>query len=98
MNGLASKESLHLQTEVSFMKIKIAYGLLILGAMLLFSADADAQCAMCKTAAESSLESGSSAAAGINKGVLYLFLTPYVVGGTIAFFWWRARKRAAQGN
>jgi hypothetical protein len=56
--------------------------------------NANAQCAMCKASAETSIESGSTAAAGINKGVLYLFLTPYIVGGTIAFFWWRANSKA----
>ncbi len=58
--------------------------------------DIFAQCAMCKASAETSLEGGSSAAAGINKGVLYLFLTPYLVGGTIAFFWWKAKRKAVE--
>ncbi|MCS6818322.1 MAG: hypothetical protein RMJ53_00770 [Chitinophagales bacterium] len=49
---------------------------------------------MCKASAESSLQGGSSAAAGINKGVLYMFVTPYIIAGTIAFFWWRAKKKA----
>lgn len=63
-------------------------------AFVFLSVDAHAQCAMCKASAETSMESGSTGAAGINKGVLYLFLTPYIVGGTIAFFWWRAKKKA----
>lgn len=63
-------------------------------AFMFLSVNANAQCAMCKASAETSMESGSTGAAGINKGVLYLFLTPYIVGGTIAFFWWRAKKKA----
>jgi hypothetical protein len=63
-------------------------------AFMFLNVNANAQCAMCKASAETSMESGSTGAAGINKGVLYLFLTPYIVGGTIAFFWWRAKKKA----
>jgi hypothetical protein len=68
--------------------------ILFSAAFMLVSIEVDAQCAMCKASAETSMESGSTGAAGINKGVLYLFLTPYIVGGTIAFFWWRAKKKA----
>lgn len=53
-----------------------------------------AQCAMCAATAESSREAGSSVAEGLNKGVLYIFMMPYLILGTIGFFWWRARKKA----
>jgi hypothetical protein len=78
------------------MKKEIVFTVFLLLALCFISSDIFAQCAMCKASAESSLESGSSAAAGINKGVLYLFLTPYLVGGTIAFFWWKAKRKAAE--
>lgn len=61
-----------------------------------FSIDANAQCAMCQATAESSRGAGSSVADGINKGVMYLFFTPYLVIGTIGFIWWRARRKAQQ--
>ncbi|MBX2902140.1 MAG: hypothetical protein KF872_01195 [Chitinophagales bacterium] len=67
---------------------------LFLIAVTFTAVDASAQCAMCKASAETSLEGGSTAAAGINKGVLYLFLTPYIIAGTIGFFWWKAKKKA----
>lgn len=63
---------------------------------LVFSIDATAQCAMCQATAESSRGAGSSVADGINKGVMYLFFTPYLVIGTIGFIWWRARRKAQQ--
>jgi len=78
------------------MKKEIVFTVFLLLALCFISSDIFAQCAMCKASAESSLESGSSAAAGINKGVLYLFLAPYLVGGTIAFFWWKAKRKAAE--
>jgi len=56
-----------------------------------------AQCAMCRGSVESSISDGGvSVAANLNLGILYLFFTPYVVLGTLAFFWYRASKRNAQ--
>lgn len=63
---------------------------------LLLSIDANAQCAMCQATAETSRGAGSSVADGINKGVMYLFFTPYLVLGVIGFIWWRARRKAQQ--
>jgi hypothetical protein len=51
---------------------------------------------MCQATAESSMDAGSSAAEGINKGVMYLFFMPWIILGTIAYFWWRAQKKAQQ--
>lgn len=73
---------------------KLAIAALLLLLMVVFVHQADAQCAMCQATAESTRDAGSSAADGINKGVLYLFLTPYLIIGTIGYFWWRARKKA----
>lgn len=64
--------------------------------LLLIAADASAQCAMCQATAESSLDAGSSVAAGINKGVMYLFFMPWIIMGTIAYFWWREQKKTHQ--
>jgi hypothetical protein len=40
---------------------------------------AEAQCAMCKAAVESSQGQANSVAAGINKGILYLMAVPYLL-------------------
>lgn len=51
---------------------------------VLFIIDADAQCAMCKAAAESNLENDpKSIARGLNKGILFLMAAPYVIVGII---------------
>jgi hypothetical protein len=52
----------------------------------------DAQCPMCRISAESNLKSGGTAGKGLNKGILYLFFTPYVVIGTLGYLWWKNRK------
>ena len=52
--------------------------------LILFATDADAQCAMCKAAAESNLENDpKSIARGLNKGILFLMAAPYVIVGFI---------------
>jgi len=38
-----------------------------------------AQCAMCKTTAESDLNGGGSIANGLNTGILYLMAIPYII-------------------
>jgi hypothetical protein len=54
------------------------------------------QCAMCTEVADEASRNGNSAGDGINKGVLYLFLSPYLIVGTIGFILWRSRRRAQQ--
>ncbi len=53
-----------------------------------------AQCAMCRGSVESSVAAGdTSMAANLNLGILYLFFAPYVLLGTLAYFWYRSSKR-----
>ncbi len=70
------------------MKIKIAF-LLIL--FVLLPTLADAQCAMCRAVLES--EGSQSAAEGINDGILYLMVFPYILIGGIGFFIYRSYKK-----
>lgn len=49
---------------------------------------------MCTATAESSRDAGSSVAESINKGVLYIFMMPYLIIATVGYFWWRAKKKA----
>ncbi|MBP7389178.1 MAG: hypothetical protein KA841_02170 [Chitinophagales bacterium] len=68
--------------------------------MMLFLAFAavelPAQCSMCQATAETSRDAGSANSEGINKGVMYLFFTPYLIIGTVGYFWWKARKKAQE--
>lgn len=57
-------------------------------------ADAWAQCPMCKMSAESNLKNGGTAGRGLNAGILYMLVAPYLIVGTIAFLWWRNRNRS----
>jgi hypothetical protein len=58
---------------------------------------ATAQCAMCRATLENNISQGNPGiAAGINFGILYLLVTPYLAIALIAFFWFRASKRKTQ--
>jgi len=53
-----------------------------------------AQCAMCRASVESNVSDGdTSVGAGLNMGILYLFVAPYLIMMTIGFFWYRSAKR-----
>jgi len=44
----------------------------------------EAQCAMCRAVLES--EDGQSTAKGINNGIIYLMVIPYLLVGGVAYF------------
>jgi hypothetical protein len=51
---------------------------------------ARAQCAMCKTQVESArTEKDSIDTSGLNTGILYLMTVPYLLIGTVGYFWYR---------
>jgi hypothetical protein len=70
--------------------------LLIIG----FTVDSEAQCAMCRAQLETGATAGPDAKnTGINSGILYLMLFPYIIIGSIAFMWYRSnQKMKAQVN
>jgi hypothetical protein len=55
--------------------------------------DAFSQCAMCKSVVESNIEGGSSIGAGINDGILYLMVMPYIALAIVALVWSKYNKR-----
>jgi len=56
-----------------------------------------AQCAMCRATLENNLSNGNvGLAAGINFGILYLFLAPYLFVALIAYLWYRTSKNNAR--
>jgi len=63
---------------------------LILITLFLLPGILQAQCAMCRAVLESS--DSKAAAEGINQGILYLMVFPYLLIGGIAFFIYRAFK------
>lgn len=62
--------------------------------LLLVSVDTQAQCAMCRAVLES--EASQTSARGINDGIMYLMIFPYLLIGGVAYFIWRTRKKSEQ--
>lgn len=62
-------------------------------AFLILAVGLSAQCPMCKMAAESNLKNGGSGGLGLNGGIIYLFLLPYLTVAAIAIYWWRNRVK-----
>jgi hypothetical protein len=55
--------------------------------MVLLFSETEAQCAMCRAVLES--EEGQSTAKGVNNGIVYLMVIPYVLIGGLAFYIYR---------
>ncbi|WP_026952028.1 hypothetical protein [Algoriphagus mannitolivorans] len=57
-----------------------------------------AQCAMCRASVENNVSNGdTSIGAGLNNGILYLFVMPYLMAAIIGYLWYRtAKKRKAK--
>lgn len=51
------------------------------------------QCAMCKAVIESDLDGGGTIAKGINDGIIYLMIIPYVLIGGVGFLIYRHYKK-----
>jgi hypothetical protein len=52
-----------------------------------------AQCAMCRASVETNVnEDGIGFAARLNTGILYLFVTPYLLAMVVGYFWYRKSK------
>lgn len=56
-----------------------------------------AQCAMCRASVETNVnEDGIGFAAKLNTGILYLFVTPYLLAMVIGYFWYKKSKEQRQ--
>ncbi len=56
--------------------------------------DAFSQCAMCRATLENNISNGNiGIAAGINFGILYLFVAPYLAIMVVGYFWYRTSKQ-----
>jgi hypothetical protein len=74
------------------MKVKIV---LIVTIILLFcSISTEAQCAMCRAVLES--DENSQTAKGVNNGIMYLMVLPYLLIGAVGYAIYRSRKEAKE--
>lgn len=61
---------------------------------LSFQALTFAQCAMCRASVENNVSNGdTSIGAGLNSGIIYLFVMPYLLAMIVGYLWWRSAKK-----
>jgi hypothetical protein len=70
---------------------------LIVFLLLISLVDSMAQCAMCRATIENNLSNGDiGIGAGLNFGILYLFIFPYLALATVGFFWYRNSRQSVK--
>lgn len=70
---------------------------LLMGMFLLSAADLSAQCAMCRSTLQNNVSQGEPGiAAGINTGILYLLVFPYLLALLIGYLWYRHSQNHRQ--
>lgn len=56
-----------------------------------------AQCAMCRVSVENNIAAGeTSLGSGLNTGILYLMIMPYLMLAVIAYFWFKQSKKETE--
>jgi hypothetical protein len=59
--------------------------------------EAIAQCAMCRASVETNVNvDGIGLADKLNTGILYLFVTPYLLAMVVGYFWYKKSKEHRQ--
>lgn len=64
--------------------------LIVLALLFFFSLNMSAQCAMCKAVVEGGNE---TIAEGVNNGITYLMIFPYLLVGVLFYFIYRHKKK-----
>ncbi|RKF04953.1 hypothetical protein C8N26_0347 [Tenacibaculum lutimaris] len=64
--------------------------LIVLALLFFFSLNMSAQCAMCKAVVEGGNE---TVAEGVNNGITYLMVFPYLLVGVLFYFIYRHKKK-----
>jgi hypothetical protein len=76
--------------------VKKAFSCFLL--FFVFANKIPAQCSMCKAVVEANLESGGSAGAGLNDGILYLMAMPYISILLFCLFWFFQNRKTKAIN
>ena len=74
---------------ISMKKMRIV--VLIFSLSIIVTVTATAQCSVCSKTAS---QLGPKAATGLNTGIIYLMLTPFLISGYIGYRWWKNNRDA----
>ncbi|MDX2189446.1 MAG: hypothetical protein SFY32_06265 [Bacteroidota bacterium] len=76
------------------MKKFILLSTLVFGLFFTNTEISSAQCAMCKSSIESNQKlQGNNRVVAFNAGILYLMIIPYILFGTLGYFWYKNSKK-----
>ena len=76
------------------MKHIIVILVLMFGLQMIAPVVVNAQCAMCKATLESNAQNDKSKiGAGLNTGILYLMIIPYMILGTLGYLWYKNSRK-----
>lgn len=78
------------------MKRTLLLLIFVLTLAVAFHFSSSAQCSLCKSSAESSLKEGDKQAKGLNAGIMYLLVMPYLLVGGIGYYWYANQKKQRQ--
>ncbi|HYC39848.1 MAG TPA: hypothetical protein VEB63_05110 [Chitinophagaceae bacterium] len=59
--------------------------------LLAVAPELNGQCSICTRTAQ---QLGEKPARGMNSGIIYLALTPFIIVGYIGYRWWRSQRAA----
>ena len=74
------------------MKVKTVVIAIII--LFFYSISVEAQCAMCRAVLER--DENSQTAKGVNNGIMYLMVFPYLLIGAVGYAIYRSRKEAKE--
>lgn len=65
----------------------------IFGLMIFSVKPVNAQCAQCAATVETNAKSGDTTANGLNKGIIFLLVFPYLAVGAVGLLWYKKFRR-----
>lgn len=72
---------------------KVIFILFVAISSLAFMPEAKAQCSMCTISAEQGSKNGNTQSKGINDGIIYLLVFPYILIAGIGVLWYRNYRK-----
>lgn len=67
--------------------------MIVFGLMVFSIKPVKAQCAQCSAVVESNSKSGAMTTKGLNKGILFLLVAPYLAVGAVGYLWYKKYRR-----
>jgi hypothetical protein len=60
--------------------------------LILFSTTVNTASAQCSICTKTASQLGTKPAQGLNTAILYLMMTPFLIGGVIGYRWWKSNR------